>query len=88
MSTLPAPDPPSTESTAPAPASVDAPAKSRPPEAWAADKAVQDWALGAARARHLSDPKHPLRAAWLPNGHLTEAEFDAALAATLNGRLR
>lgn len=60
----------------------------KPPEAWAAQKGVEPWALAAARARHLATPDHPLRAAWLENGALTEADFDAALTATLEGSLR
>lgn len=57
-------------------------------EEWAKQKNTPDWALAAARARRLSNPDHPQRAAWLPNGQLSEADFDATLTETLEGSLR
>lgn len=58
------------------------------PEEWAKAKGTPDWALAAARARRLSTPTHPQRTAWLPNGQLSEADFDATLTETLEGSLR
>lgn len=67
----------------------------RAPEAWAEQKRVPAWQLNAARARHtvddgreLDDEAARVRAGWLTNGTLTEAQFDAALDLTLNGSLR
>jgi hypothetical protein len=91
--------PPAPPATPPAPASAAPPAPPKPsaspepperkgPDAWAQQKGTPAWQLAAARARRLSTPTHPQRAAWLPNGQLTEADFDATLTETLNGRLR
>lgn len=70
------------------PAEPPAPAERKSPDAWAQQKGTAAWLLAAARARRLSTPTHPQRAAWLPNGQLTEADFDATLAETLKGSLR
>jgi hypothetical protein len=58
------------------------------PEEWAKQKGTPDWLFAAARARHLADPQNPARTGWLPNGAMTEAAFDACIAATADGRLR
>jgi hypothetical protein len=92
------PSPAATEPPQGAPSSPAAPPPEPvrlPPEVWAAQKGVPSWQLAAARARHtvddgreLDDAAARVRAGWLTNGTLTEADFDAALDVTLNGSMR
>lgn len=62
--------------------------ETRSPDEWAASKGTPAWQLEVTRAFHLASTDHALRVPWLPNGRLSEGDFDAALHRALHASLR